>query len=90
VIFDVQARGAHEVLVSSLSVGGMLGPCSVFACNQPWCGDDDSQRVASGWGHSYSVCDEANWKLVAREIVAPSWDVAREIVLDGARPFPVE
>ena len=45
--FDVKTKGPYEILVSSLWAGGMMGSITVWACDQAWCGDDDSQRRSS-------------------------------------------
>ena len=60
----------------------MLGTVRVFACDNAWCGDDDSQRVATGWGHGYEVADESHWELVGQQHCPPSWDSLTEINLE--------
>jgi len=71
-----------------VQVGGMMGSVTVWACDQAWCGDDNSQRVASSWGHGYDVVDQSHWEQIAARYCAPSWDVPAEIVFD--RPVRIK
>lgn len=83
VLWDVEARGACEVVVTSLWIGGMLGRVRIFARDGSWRGDDaehEQRLVATGWGTRYDL-DPTGWALVADEECAPSWDIPREIRL---------
>jgi hypothetical protein len=83
VLWDVEARGANEVVVTSVWVGGMLGRVRVFARDGSWRGDDEehaTRLMHTGWGMRYHL-DPTGWALVADEECAPSWDVAREVRL---------
>ena len=82
VMFDIKPNGPYEVMVSSMWVGGMMGSVTVWACDQAWCGDDNSQRVASSWGHGYHIVDQSHWEQIAARYCPPSWDIPAEIVFD--------
>jgi hypothetical protein len=81
VMFDVQAKSPHEVVISSVHVGGMLGLMSVYACHSSWTGDPRSQRNR-GYGHQYDVRDAEHWELVARGRYKPTWNSTTEIIFD--------
>jgi hypothetical protein len=59
-----------------------MGSVTVWACDQAWCGDDESQRVGSNWGQRYDIVEESHWEQLAKRYCAPSWDVPAEIVFD--------
>ena len=71
--FDVKTKGPYEILVSSLWAGGMMGSITVWACDQAWCGDDDSQRRSSSWGHGYDIAPMEHWTKIASRYCPPSW-----------------
>ena len=78
IIFDIEARGAHEVEIYSLSVGGMLGTVRIFARDRPWRSDAPEPGATSYWGHHPGV-SRHGWTLVAEQVCRPAWDRATEI-----------
>ena len=51
----------------------MMGSITVWACDQAWCGDDDSQRRSSSWGHGYDIAPMEHWTKIASRYCPPSW-----------------
>jgi hypothetical protein len=66
----------------------MMGSVTVWACDQAWCGDDNSQRVVANWGQGYDIVDQSHWERIAARYCAPSWDVPAEIAFD--RPVRIK
>lgn len=79
VLFDAHAVSDHEVVVTSLHVGGMLGRVRVYARATSWRpppAEHARRTIPTGWGTRYEL-DREGWALVADERCAPSWDVCR-------------
>jgi len=67
IMFDVQAKGPATVQITSVWVGGMLGPVSVYAClSGSWYGSTTSPK---------------RWILVSDGFFGPSWNASTEIPL---------
>mmetsp|Transcript_12713 Transcript_12713/g.24117 ORF Transcript_12713/g.24117 Transcript_12713/m.24117 type:complete len:425 (-) Transcript_12713:125-1399(-) len=83
IVFDVAAMAPFEVVVTSVSVGGMLGHVRVFARQRPWAGDGiQTCSSTSVWGRRYEM-DPTEWKMVANVECSPSWDKCHRIELDS-------
>ena len=81
IIFDVVAKGAYEVQVTSISLAGMLGRVRIFARDRPWAEGQPRQQQQHYWGHHPGVAN-TGWKLVADQVCKPSWDRPTEIFFD--------
>lgn len=79
VIFDVFSKGPHEITISSISVGGMLGPVTIFARDSPW----EEGKIEHGpsphwWAHTESL-SRSGWHQIAKLNCSPAWDKCFEI-----------
>jgi hypothetical protein len=67
IMFDIQAKGPATVQVTSIWVGGLLGPVSIYAC------------LSGSWNGKTTTPNR--WILVSEGNYSPSWNIAKEIPL---------
>lgn len=85
VFFDVEAKGSHELVIDAVWMGGMLGKCTVWACERSWAGFNGrkEQGKRCGWSRRNDAITTQEWALVSRKRqYQPAWDGHRRIRLD--------
>jgi hypothetical protein len=82
VIFDVKSTDAHEIEVTSIHIGGMLGRVRVYARDRPWSADNSSAGMSQQYWAYRQLLSKDGWTLVADQVCRPSWDRLTEIKLD--------
>jgi hypothetical protein len=83
VVFDIRAHGAHELVIKSLWLGGMLGTVRVFAMRSgPWHQGQFQQKIRRcGWNNANDVIDRQDWEEVGCQRLPAAWDGTRELKL---------
>lgn len=82
VIFDVKSTDAHEIEVTSIHIGGMLGRVRIYARDRPWSVDNSSAGMSQQYWAYRQLLSRDGWTLVADQVCRPSWDRLTEIKLD--------
>ena len=86
VVFDIEASSCHEITVTSIWLGGMLGKVRAFtmATAEPWHKGDFQRKIRRcGWNNINDVLSAEDWKEVGCQRLAAAWNGTRELVLDA-------
>ena len=83
VVFDVRANSAHELVINSIWLGGMLGTVRVFAMlSGPWHQGQFEHKIRRcGWNNYNDVLDRSDWEEVGCQHLPAAWDSSREVQL---------
>ena len=65
IIFDVEVKGPHEINVTSIAIGGMLGRVRIYGRTVPW---------QEGTNRNHDMPSIQGWRLLTDTVCRPSWD----------------
>lgn len=65
VMFDIEVMGPHEVDLTSIAIGGMLGRVRIYGRNVSW---------KQGTHHNHNSPSTLGWRLLSDLTCRPSWD----------------